>query len=57
MTKTDKQENNGAGSVFCRRCKEFLHEDESGYGFCRRNYQPHRYSDLCEFETIKSKRK
>lgn len=56
MIKTDKQENNGAGSVFCRRCKEFLHEDESGYGFCRRNYQPHRYSDLCEFETIKSKR-
>lgn len=41
--------------VFCKHCWQFLHEDESGYGFCGRDYQPRRYSDLCIYENRNNK--
>ena len=34
----------------CRHCAAFLHEDESGYGYCARFGRSTHYSRLCDGE-------
>lgn len=39
-----------ATRTMCRRCAAFLHEDESGYGYCARFGRFTHYSRLCDGE-------
>lgn len=40
----------------CRHCAAFLHEDESGYGYCARFGRSTHYSRLCDGEQAGSRK-
>lgn len=45
-----------ATRTMCRRCAAFLHEDESGYGYCARFGRSTHYSRLCDGEQAGSRK-